>query len=789
LLRARKFIIFGLAILMGLLTVAHHYLMPSYQATVTLLVERAENSPLQAMMGKMTGGNFLSNKTNEYQGKYLAYLESHAFSVEAARLMMQKPELAEDRRRMTTKGALSKILGPLVYSRIDDLPEDEREVEVLARALKGKGSFSKGGFDNIRLEVRSGDYKQAVRLGNFLAEAATNIIVERELTDLTRAKEFIEQQLSVSDQKVQDYDSAIVAFRKNSKYFASDSITSQALGRINSLKNQSEASKLKVEQNEKLIALLTQELNQDKTELLSTGARNLRSSDVINELLQKIQALRYKRVLIQAQGEELNSPQILSLDQSIDTLAQQLKEETNRGGGTSNDADTLLRDKEGLVDKIHRLKRENQYYSTRIQAFSKALGESMAPLNALPEAIQKLTGYNRGTALEYSMFTEMKKKLLELAVEQISLKSKIRISERATVAAIPPRFNIIPKFIMAFLLTSLIAGVFAYGLESMDTTVKNRLDLDELQLVNLGSVPQIKGGFWDELRAALQGLLPERWRSSRNINVLGAWAGSSDAPEIMAFNHIRARIFKMRDYQGKPAKVVAVTSSRPGEGKSYLASNIALSLAHFDKRVLLLDCDLRRTSLPEKLGVSNEIGLSSILTEGKTFDSCVIRNLVPGLDVLTAGRSTKRPTENISGAGFSQLIESLKAKYDYVVIDTPPVLPVVDSLVVASLSDGVILTATYRQTKWKHLSAAVEKLRQMDQQVIYSVLNKVPEVHEYIYIAAPQKRAAAASGATASANGVSPAAPSPGPSAEVSSKIDILAGIQNFKNSIKQEEI
>ncbi len=805
LLRARKYIVLIFAILVCNLVLFHHFMFPSYKAQTSLLVQRAENSPLQAMMSKMGGvGAFAGSKTNEYQDKYLLYLASHNFYVAAAKKMMVDPEMAELRKRVTRKSILGRIIQSIVYVKIEGISENDAETETLARFLKGTVKFRKGGYDNINVTVTSRDHNQAVRLVNFLSQAAVDILVENEISELTSAIQFIHQQLELAEKHLKEFDSAIVDFRKNSKYFTADAVTGQALGHINRLREGIQANRLKIEQNTKLISQLSKELRSDKTEILTEGAKKMKSSDVVNQLLDRIQSLRYNRILLLAQGETEKSRQIENLDQSLEQYATQLKQYTKEEGGTDADVDVLLADKENLISKISFLKRENQYIEARIEAMEKTLSQSMEPLHSLPEAAQKLIGFNRGTAMEFGLYQEMRKRLLELTVEQISLKGKIRVLERATIASIPLRLNVLPKLIIAFISALLMGGLGAFGLERMDTTVKDRKDFDDLELASIGSVPTVTQGWFTDLKQVFISYLPERWRPRLPIDVLEPWRNNLDAPEIMAFNHIRARILKMRSSSGEAARVVAITSSRPGEGKSFTSANIALSLAHFDKRVLLIDSDLRRSSLPEKLGLPNDVGLGNILSQGVSFDSVVIKDLIPRLDVLVAGHSGRKPTELISGRHFSQLLRELREKYDYIIIDTPPVLPVVDAIAISNLSDVLILCVSFRKTKWKHLQASVDKLRQMDQKAVYAILNQVPEVHEYIYLASPSKGSPANENGRSDSIKKSGVSSSAGVSADQgfgyvekdlngiqsdrSSKIDVKSAVADFRKNLKREE-
>lgn len=135
----------------------------------------------------------------------------------------------------------------------------------------------------------------------------------------------------------------------------------------------------------------------------------------------------------------------------------------------------------------------------------------------------------------------------------------------------------------------------------------------------------------------------------------------------------------------------AVTSWSKGEGKSTATSNIAISFAKMDKKVILLDCDLRRPNIHNLLRVDNSIGLTSVLCNENPFDRVVQRDVLPNLDVLTVGTIPPNPSELIASDNFSNLIKTLKKEYDYVIMDTAPIGIVTDALLVKDLVAGYLV--------------------------------------------------------------------------------------------------
>ena len=152
------------------------------------------------------------------------------------------------------------------------------------------------------------------------------------------------------------------------------------------------------------------------------------------------------------------------------------------------------------------------------------------------------------------------------------------------------------------------------------------------------------------------------------------------------------------------AKIIVVTSPEKGDGKSTVSANLAKSLALAGKNVIIIDADLRRPSLHRKLGTINGIGLVDIIVgENRLIDALI--DIEKKLYAITSGKTTTNPAELLMSKRVANIIDELKQKFDYIIIDTPPINVVSDALPLLSLSNGVILVAKYRKTKktWLYL--------------------------------------------------------------------------------------
>jgi capsular exopolysaccharide synthesis family protein len=170
-------------------------------------------------------------------------------------------------------------------------------------------------------------------------------------------------------------------------------------------------------------------------------------------------------------------------------------------------------------------------------------------------------------------------------------------------------------------------------------------------------------------------------------------------------------------------QVLCVTSPNPGDGKSTMTGNLSVSLGQLGRRVLIIDCDLRRPSQHELFGMENDRGLTTILSEKLDPSDLIKATPHNNVYVLPRGESVENPAEFLATGEFAQLIDSLREKYDHIFLDCPPVLPVVDVLAIASLADGVLVVIRVERTTQLQAQAACSALKQAGASLTGVVVN------------------------------------------------------------------
>ncbi len=300
-----------------------------------------------------------------------------------------------------------------------------------------------------------------------------------------------------------------------------------------------------------------------------------------------------------------------------------------------------------------------------------------------------------------ALLSNLTTELQQTKVAYNSTENNVRVMDRAEVPTTPYTPNIANNLLMALLAGVALALGIAFGLEYLDDTIKTPEDITrKLRVPFLGLVPSVSG----DKQPLLSGPVPhdfgEAYRALRTSLVFTSG--------------------------GEKTRVIAVTSAQPLEGKTTTACNLAMVLAFGGSRVLLMDADLRRPGVHKALKMNNTVGLSHLLVGQARVREAIQRTSDPNFCVMTAGRMPPNPSELLSSERMRQLIANLsEGPFDWVVIDTPPVLAVTDAVVITPMVSGTVFVLGAEMTRRRLAERAVQMVLQTRPKLLGCVLNRV----------------------------------------------------------------
>ena len=177
---------------------------------------------------------------------------------------------------------------------------------------------------------------------------------------------------------------------------------------------------------------------------------------------------------------------------------------------------------------------------------------------------------------------------------------------------------------------------------------------------------------------------------------------------------------------GNDVKIISLTSCVPNEGKSMVSFNLAISMAETGKKVLFIDADLRKSVLIGRYKINKAIkGLTQYLSGVEQLDDVRYSTNVKNMDLILSGPVPPNPAELLNNEKFTELLETARKEYDYVIIDTPPIGQVIDPAIVAQQTDGVIFLISQANISYKYAQKQIEQMRKSGCRILGAVLNKV----------------------------------------------------------------
>ena len=209
---------------------------------------------------------------------------------------------------------------------------------------------------------------------------------------------------------------------------------------------------------------------------------------------------------------------------------------------------------------------------------------------------------------------------------------------------------------------------------------------------------------------------PDKQKTEKNYNSADAISEKRKFAIVESYKSARSNI--MFSLSAEDQKVFAVTSYAKGEGKSTVSANLAISFSKMERRVLLIDCDLRRPNLHNIFKVENTVGLSNIIGKMADFEDAVKHDVLPNLDILPSGTIPPNPSELLCSPGFEKLVKGLIDEYDYIIFDTPPIGVVADALLLKDRVAGYVVVLRERSTTHGDIQKMLESIKLADTKIL-----------------------------------------------------------------------
>lgn len=299
--------------------------------------------------------------------------------------------------------------------------------------------------------------------------------------------------------------------------------------------------------------------------------------------------------------------------------------------------------------------------------------------------------------------------------------NNIKIIDKAYVSKCPVKPNKVRNIFIFAILGMLVGFGIGFLLKIVDNTVKSMSDATNyFQLPAMGIIPEVIASN------------KKTGQANCGVTIINS-ENANKSHFVEAFRVIRNNI----EYTSpdNPLKVVMSSSAMPNAGKTTLTCNLASSFALSGKKVLIVDCDLRKPTIHSVFKINNSLGVVNYLIHKATLEECIQKNVINGVDVISAGAIPPNPSELLMSETFQTMIADLRSKYDYIFLDAPPAtINLADAAIVGRIADGSLFVLRANYCKYDVAKHAMEQLLQVNgNKIIGLVLNRFDFKHTPYY--------------------------------------------------------
>ena len=535
----------------------------------------------------------------------------------------------------------------------------------------------------VDLYIQAQNAAFTARAANTLADeyVAQNLEVKQQSTQ--NMLEWLEREVAAQQAKVEQSERELAAYRDRENAMSLDDKNNIVLSRLNALND----------------AVLRARTVRIEKEAIYKQIKSATAPDTIPVIAQNPQINLLKQQLAEMQREKARlmerylqkHPEVGKINAQLADIERQIEQATARALQTvTAEYERGLLEERTLAANLEDAKKDVQ---------------DLSRLSVSYNVLEREARSNR------TVYEALLQRQNELRVSNNSQANNVRVVERAEVPGAPITPTGRRTWLLSLAIGLVAAVAVAYALDYMNDTIKTPDDIARhLKLAFLGLVPSVEGEGHPLL-------------------------ASSHVPHDFGESFRSVRTALISKYDASGAKILVFTSAQPLEGKTTAAVNVAMALAFGGARVLVIDGDMRRPGLHRPLRLTNERGLSQILTGQARVRDVIQRTVDPNLLAITAGRTPPNPSELLTSERMKTLLTNLvHGPFDWIIIDTPPVLAVTDAVVVAPLVSGVVFVVGAEMTRRRLAERALETVLSTRPRQVAILLNKVDfERNKYYY--------------------------------------------------------
>lgn len=584
-----------------------------------------------------------------------------------------------------------------------DKDENVKSAEDLANTLSNVSIDQKRGLDIIEISALSPSPFEAALIANVYSQQYKNLNLEQNRNQLTLVTNFLDEQRKEKYDELNAAEETLRDFQEKGGLIALDERASTLISVLAQFEAQKSATQVDLMASDKVLENLRREL-QAQNPRMADYLTSLTSQKYISAIQEEIAKLEVNKqvALSRRDGLSENSPVILEYDRKISELRKELDKELEvlKAGIFASSPEEVKE----LTQKIIAEEVRNQSLQTSIKELDKIVQGYESRFMKLPKNAIELARLKRNSEALEKLYLMIEQRYQEALINEQSQPGNVLIIDEARIPQRPSKPNRTLIVIIGLLLGAGLAVGYVFVKNYFDDTVKTPDDIENRKINVLAWIPNFESNI------------------SGDPSVQFIVEKLPDSIPSEAFRALRTRIQFSR-INTESLKSILITSSAPQEGKTTIAVNLAGSFAHSKKKILLIDCDLRKPSVHKLFGRDKNPGLIDYLVGNAKLDEILYNSKIPNLSYITSGTIPPNPAEMLDSQEMRTFLKQLREKFDLVIVDSPPIIAVTDSEILTSMVDGTLLVVSSESTEIEMMERSVELIRRENTQFLGTVLN------------------------------------------------------------------
>lgn len=606
-----------------------------------------------------------------------------------------------------------------------------------AKAIAGGIDVSaKREVDIIDISYKSINPMEAQAVVNAVIDSYQEENLKYSRAEVTNVREFLEKQLDFTSEKLAISEEDLRAYKITHEVFSLSDETTEMIKNMVEFEAEFSTAKTELQVAQEKLSYLKTELTK-LDEAIGEDIISI-SSPVLEQLRQKLIDNESKlAIILTKEGYTTEHPELMVLRNEIDNIKSQMKIEIDKILQVDEYTFNPLDRRQQLLTDIVTSEVEFQIAKAKKDALEKVVEQYSIKMSALPDAELELARLERAKALNEQIYSMLITRYEEAKISEEGKVSNIRVLERASLPGSPVSPKVKMNIMIAIILGLGLGIGSAFLLDSLNTRINNLSDVERfVKLPILGTIPniQVDPEQLEKIENEIKSI-PDKTLKEKLTKVHRQMAAhlvphyNPKSPVAEAYRTFRTNMVSMPEAQD--AKSFLITSSGPKEGKTTTVGNLAITLAQMYSKTLLVDCDMRRPMIHNLFFLKRENGLSRYLTENGVELSDIIKpSGIPNLDIITSGHVPPNPSEILSSKKVEQFFKEAKEQYDYILVDSPPIIAVTDALILARKVDKMVLVVRTNLTERDIINQAKLLLGNVGVTAVGVVVNGI-EVKKY----------------------------------------------------------